>query len=322
MSGPTNGSTGAARTADLPARPHVPDQTGRTVVVTGANSGTGREAAKRLAAAGARVVLAVRNPDKGADALAEVLGTRSDAEAEVRILDLADLASVRAFADGLFRDLDRLDTLVNNAGVSVPPRRYLTADGHELQWGTNFLGPFALTNLLLPLLLAAPSPRVATMCSYAANQGRIVFDDLDWERREYRALPAYAQSKLADLHLARHLAHTAAGRGWALVSTAAHPGLTRTNLQVTGPSMGRDRPVRWGSGLLPMAVPEHGVGSLLVAATRRDAAQGAYYGPMSGLAGPPRRALLNRRMRDGATAARLWAVAEEVTSTALPADRS
>src|SRR5689334_19962055 len=114
----------------------VPDQTGRTVVVTGANSGTGRETAKRLAAAGARVVLAVRNPDKGADALAEVLGTRPDAQAEVRILDLADLASVRAFADGLGRDLGRLDTLVNNAGVMATPRRYQTADGHELQWGT------------------------------------------------------------------------------------------------------------------------------------------------------------------------------------------
>lgn len=300
----------------------VPDQTGRTIVVTGANSGTGREAAKRFAAAGARVILAVRNPEKGADALADVLATRPDAQAEVRVVDLADLASVRAFADGLSRDLDRLDTLVNNAGISIPPRRYTTADGHELQWGTNFLGPFALTNLLLPLLLAAPAPRVATMCSYAANQGRIVLDDLDWERREYRALPAYAQSKLADVHLARHLAHTAGRRGWALVSTAAHPGLTHTNLQVTGPSMGREQPVRWGNGLLPMAAPEDGVASLLVAATGRDVPQGAYYGPRYGLGGPPRRALLNRRMRDGATAARLWSVAEEVTSTALPAVRS
>jgi NAD(P)-dependent dehydrogenase (short-subunit alcohol dehydrogenase family) len=300
----------------------VPDQTGRTVVVTGANSGTGREAAKRLAAAGARVVLAVRNPEKGADALAEVLAARPDAQAEVRLLDLADLASVRAFADGLARDLGRLDTLVNNAGVMAPPQRYETADGHELQWGTNFLGPFALTNLLLPLLLAAPAPRVATMSSGVANRGRIDFGDLDWERREYRPLPAYAQSKLADLHLARHLAHLAGQRGWPLVSTAAHPGLTRTNLQVTGPSMGRQEPVRWSNGLLPMASPEDGVGALLVAAAGAGAPQGTYYGPRYGLAGPPRRALLNRRMRDGATAARLWAVAQEITSTALPAARS
>ncbi|MFI8526141.1 SDR family oxidoreductase [Promicromonospora sukumoe] len=300
----------------------VPDQTGRTVVVTGANSGTGREAAKWFADAGARVVLAVRNPAKGADALAEIRAASPDARAEVRVLDLADLASVRAFADALSRDLDRLDVLVNNAGISIPPERYATADGHELQWGTNFLGPFALTNLLLPLLLAAPAPRVATMCSFAANQGRIDFGDLDWERREYRPLPAYAQSKLADLHLARHLAHLAGQRGWPLVSSAAHPGLTRTNLQVTGPSMGREEPVRWANGLLPMASPEDGVGALLVAAAGDGAPQGAYYGPRYGLAGPPRRALLNRRMRDDATAARLWAVAEEITSTALPAARS
>ncbi|MGW2095050.1 SDR family NAD(P)-dependent oxidoreductase [Promicromonospora sukumoe] len=300
----------------------VPDQTGRTVVVTGANSGTGREAAKWFASAGARVVLAVRNPEKGADALAEIRAASPDALAEVRVLDLADLTSVRAFADALSRDLDRLDVLVNNAGISIPPERYATADGHELQWGTNFLGPFALTNLLLPLLLAAPAPRVATMCSFAANQGRIDFGDLDWERREYRPLPAYAQSKLADLHLARHLAHLAVQRGWPLVSTAAHPGLTRTNLQVTGPSMGRDEPVRWSNGLLPMASPEDGVGALLVAAAGDGVPQGAYYGPRYGLAGPPRRALLNRRMCDGATAARLWAAAEEITSTALPAARS
>lgn len=297
----------------------VPDQTGRTVVITGANSGTGREAAKRLAVAGARVVLAVRNPEKGADALAEVRAARPDAQAEVRVLDLADLASVRAFADGLQRDLDRLDTLVNNAGVSVPPQRFETVDGHELQWGTNFLGPFALTNLLLPLLLAASEPRVATMSSAAANSGRICFGDLDWEWRTYRPMAAYSQSKLADLYLARHLAWLAAQRGWPLLSTAAHPGLTRTNLQVTGPSMGKDQPVRWNSsGLLPMMTPEDGAGSILLAAAGRDVEAGGYYGPRFGLIGEPRRARLSRRMRDDATAARLWPVAEEITSTAVP----
>ncbi|WP_020018333.1 oxidoreductase [Promicromonospora sukumoe] len=297
----------------------VPDQTGRTVVVTGANSGTGREAAKRLAAAGARVVLAVRNPEKGADALAEVLATRPGAQAEVRLLDLADLASVRAFADGLGRDLGRLDTLVNNAGVMATPQRYATADGHELQWGTNFLGPFALTNLLLPLLLAAPAPRVATMSSGVANAGRIDFTDLDWERRPYRTWAAYGQSKLADLYLARHLAHLAGRRGWALVSTAAHPGFTRTNLQVTGPSMGKEQPVRWSPGsVLPSMEAPEGAGSVLLAAADPAASSGAYYGPRFGLTGDPRPARLNRRMRDDATAARLWAVAEEITSTAVP----
>ena len=297
----------------------VPDQTGRTIVVTGANSGTGRAAAKRLAVAGARVVLAVRDPEKGADALAEIRAARPDARAEVRVLDLADLASVRAFADGLKRDLDRLDTLVNNAGVSVPPRRFETADGHELQWGTNFLGPFALTNLLLPLLLSAPAPRVATMASAAANFGRIDFSDLDRERRTYRAMDAYSQSKLADVYLAQHLARVAGERGWPLLSAAAHPGLTRTNLQVTGPSMGREQPVRWnGGGLLPMMAPEDGADSILLAAAGREVVAGGYYGPRYGLIGRPGRARLTRRMRDAPTAARLWAVAEELTSTAAP----
>ena len=298
----------------------VPDQTGRTVVVTGANSGTGREAAKRLTAAGARVILAVRSAEKGADALAEVLATRPDAQAEVRILDLADLASVRAFADDLLRDVDRLDTLVNNAGVMVPPQRYETADGHELQWGTNFLGPFALTNLLLPLLLAAPAPRVATMSSGAANRGGIGFDDLDWERRRYSPWAAYSQSKLADLHLARHLAHLAGRRGWALVSNAAHPGFTRTNLQVTGPSMGRERQVGWNLGsIIPSMMPPEGAGSILLAAADPGAESGAYFGPRFVVVGEPVPARLNRRMRDDAVAARLWSVAEEITSTAVPA---
>ncbi|WP_369372376.1 SDR family oxidoreductase [Promicromonospora sp. Populi] len=298
----------------------VPDQTGRTVVVTGANSGTGREAAKRLTAAGARVILAVRNPEKGADALAEVLATRPDAQAEVRILDLADLASVRAFADDLLTDLDHLDTLVNNAGVMVPPQRHQTADGHELQWGTNFLGPFALTNLLLPLLLAAPAPRVATMSSGAANGGRIDFDDLDWERRPYRAWPAYQQSKLADLHLAQHLAQLARRRDWALVSTAAHPGFTRTNLQVTGPNMGRERRAGWTPlSLIPSMAPPEGAGSILLAAADPAVEPGAYYGPRFGLVGKPGPARLNRRMRDAAEAARLWSVAEDITSTTVPA---
>ena len=298
----------------------VPDQTGRTVVVTGANSGTGREAAERLAAAGARVIFAVRNPEKGAEALAEVLRNRPDAHAEVRVVDLADLASVRAFAEGLRRDLDRLDTLVNNAGVMVPPRRHETADGHELQWGTNFLGPFALTNLLLPLLLAAPAPRVATMSSGAANLGRIDFADLDWERRRYRPWAAYAQSKLADVHLARHLAQLARTRGWSLVSNAAHPGFTRTNLQTAGPNLGREHPVTRPVGWpLPNMEPQEGTGSILFAAADPAALPGAYYGPRHLITGYPRRAGLSRRMRDATTAARLWSAAEEITSTTATA---
>jgi NAD(P)-dependent dehydrogenase (short-subunit alcohol dehydrogenase family) len=301
----------------------VPPQHGRTFVVTGANSGTGRAAAEQLAAAGAHVVLAVRNAEKGDKALAEIVAALPGAVAEVRVVDLADLASVRRFADELTADLDHLDVLVNNAGVMVPPTRFETVDGFELQMGTNFLGPFALTNLLLPLLLAAPAPRVATMSSGVASWARIRFDDLQWTRR-YRPWRAYGQSKLADLHLARHLARVSDERGWPLVSTAAHPGFTRTNLQTAGASLGRDTPRRSvfsGESVMPSMLPPEGAGSILLAATSPLATQGSYFGPTGrfGLVGDPGPARLNRRMRDAAAAARLWAVAEELTGTSLPA---
>src|SRR5688500_10793038 len=151
----------------------VPDQTGRLAVVTGANSGTGREAAERLAAAGARVVLAVRTVAKGEAARDEILAAHPGAQLEVRRQDLADLASVQEFADALLGDGTPVDMLLNNAGVMAPPTRFTTADGFELQFGSNFLGPFALTMRVLPLLLAAPAPRVATMSSIAARSGRI-----------------------------------------------------------------------------------------------------------------------------------------------------
>src|SRR5256714_3052383 len=204
----------------------VPDQTGRLAVVTGANSGTGKEATTRRAAAGARVVRAVRTIAKGEAAGAEILAGHPHAQLEVRRLDLADLASVQDFADRLIADGPPIALLVTNAGVMTPPTRFTTADGFELQFGSNYLGPFALTMRLLPLLLAAPAPRVVTMSSGMANVGRIRFDDLQWERR-YRAVGSYSQSKLADLYLARTLATIATERGWHLMSNAAHPGFTR-----------------------------------------------------------------------------------------------
>jgi NAD(P)-dependent dehydrogenase (short-subunit alcohol dehydrogenase family) len=302
----------------------VPDQTGRTVVVTGANSGTGREAAERLAAAGAHVVLAVRNAEKGEKALAEILAAHSDASAEVRIVDLASLASVQAFADALGRDLPHLDTLINNAGVMAPPTRFETEDGFELQMGSNYLGPLALTNRLLPLLLAAPLPRVTTMSSGMANVGRIRFDDLQWTRRRYSPTRSYAQSKLADLLLARHLSRVSAQRGWPLMSNAAHPGFTQTNLQTAGASLGREQTHRSPIGNLPFVpsqLPPEGAEPMLFAATDPLAAEGGYYGPSGrfGLVGPTGPSKLNRRMRDEDTAARLWAVAQDLTGTALPA---
>ncbi|HYS37952.1 MAG TPA: SDR family NAD(P)-dependent oxidoreductase, partial [Pseudonocardiaceae bacterium] len=159
----------------------VPDQSGKLAVVTGANSGTGKEAARRLAGAGAHVVLAVRTPAKGDQARAEILTQHPNAQLDVRRIDLADLASVARFADELIADGTPIDLLVNNAGVMAPPTRMTTADGFELQFGSNFLGPFALTIRLLPALLAATAPRVATMSSGTANYGRIHFQDLQWE---------------------------------------------------------------------------------------------------------------------------------------------
>jgi NAD(P)-dependent dehydrogenase (short-subunit alcohol dehydrogenase family) len=301
----------------------VPDQTGRLAVVTGANSGTGKEAARRLAAAGAHVVMAVRTVAKGEAARADILAAHPGARLEVRRLDLADLETVRDFAERLTADGVPLDLLVNNAGVMAPPARMTTADGFELQFGSNYLGPFALTMRLLPLLLAAPAPRVVTMSSGVANFGRIRFEDLQWERR-YGAWTAYAQSKLADLYLARHLATVATSRGWRLVSNAAHPGYTRTNLQTTGPNLGRDRqrpPIFTRVRFIPSQAVEPGTEPLLYAATSPDAVNGGYYGPsgFGELTGPTRAARLNRRMRDDATAARLWVEAERLTGTGLPA---
>lgn len=300
----------------------VPDQTGKFIVVTGANSGTGKEAAARLAAAGARVVMAVRTPEKGEAARAEILARHPGANLEVRRIDLADLASVREFADGILADGTPLDVLVNNAGVMAVPTRMTTADGFELQFGSNFLGPFALTLRLLPALLAAPAPRVATMSSGVANFGRIRFDDLQFERG-YRPMRVYSQSKLADLILTRQLAAIATERGWNLMSTGAHPGFTRTNLQTSGPNLGRDKPSGLMSGrashLLPSQQPEQGTEPLLFAVADPGAEQGGYYGPSGrfGLVGPTGPTKVTKRALDAATNERLWAAAEELTGVRL-----
>lgn len=301
----------------------VPSQQGRLAVITGANSGTGKEAARRLAVAGARVVLAVRTPSKGEEARAEILARHPGAQVEVRALDLADLASVRAFAAALLADEEGLDLLVNNAGVMTPPTRQTTADGHELQWGTNFLGPFLLTNLLLPALVHRPGARVATMTSSAAFGGRIDFDDLDSERR-YAPMRAYAQSKLADYVLGTHLAQLSAERGWGVLSTLAHPGYTRTNLQTSGPNMGTSRTERpWSSRLLPSMGVEQGTESLLLAATDPTAGQADFYGPKFLLLGDAHRLRAPRAARR-VDAARLWSAAAQqtgLTADALPPRR-
>jgi NAD(P)-dependent dehydrogenase (short-subunit alcohol dehydrogenase family) len=301
----------------------VPDQTGKRVIVTGANSGTGQEAARRLAETGAHVIMAVRTVAKGDQARAGILARHPGASLEVRRIDLADLASVREFSEGLLAEGTPVDALINNAGVMAPPTRMTTADGFELQFGSNFLGPFALTLRLLPLVLAAPAPRVVTMSSGVASFGRIRFDDLEWERR-YSANAAYSQSKLADLMMTLHLAAVAAERDWDLISVAAHPGFTRTNLQTAGASLGRDKPKRTifnSLHVLPSQEVGPGTEPMLYAATSPSAVSGGYYGPghMMGLVGPTTFVRPPRRARDTAVAARLWTEAERLTGVRLPA---
>jgi NAD(P)-dependent dehydrogenase (short-subunit alcohol dehydrogenase family) len=303
----------------------VPDLAGKLVVVTGANSGTGKEAARRLAGAGAHVVMAVRTMAKGEQARAEILAAHPGAKLDIRRVDLADLASVGEFADSLKADGTPVDVLINNAGVMAPPTRMTTADDFELQFGSNFLGPFALTVRLLPLVLAAPGPRVVTMSSGVASYGRIRFDDPQW-KRGYRPNLAYAQSKLADLMMTLHLADLARQRGWNLISNAAHPGFTRTNLQTAGASLGRDKPKRTpmnSFGFLPSQPVGPGTEPLLYAATSPDAVNGGYYGPSGwfGLVGPTTTVRPPRRARDAVIANRLWAEAERLTGVSLAASR-
>ena len=202
----------------------IPDQTGKLAVVTGANSGIGLETARRLAAAGAEVVLAVRNPTKGAEAVADIRGTHPDAAVTAESLDLSSLASVR----DVRRPDDAIATARSTSSSTTPgswrcPKREVTADGFELQLGTNHLGHFALTGLLLPLLRRADAPRVVTLSSTAARIGRINFDDLQSER-SYGAWRAYGQSKLADLLFAFELQRRSVANGWGVMSNAAHPG--------------------------------------------------------------------------------------------------
>jgi NAD(P)-dependent dehydrogenase (short-subunit alcohol dehydrogenase family) len=294
----------------------VPQQNGRRFIVTGANSGTGREAARRLALAGAEVVLAVRSIEKGEEAKAAILQEAPDTTLDVRRLDLADIASVREFAAGIVADGRPVQALVNNAGVMMPPKRFETKDGFELQIGTNFVGPYVLTRLLLPVLLRTPGARVATMSSMVANFGSIHLDDLSWVTRRYNPVLAYAQSKLADLLMGRHLAEIAKDKGWDLLSTIAHPGYTRTNLQTAGRNLTRGPsdqlpPVR--RTFMPSQEPEIGAEPLLFAATSPDADQGAYYGPSRlGVVGPTHQAKIPRSARSLELAAKLWDVTERL----------
>ncbi len=280
--------------------------TGRTVIVTGANSGIGRAAAEALAAAGARVVLAVRTVEKGEQAAAKMSGTT-----EVRALDLASLDSVRAFAEGW--DGGEIDVLINNAGVMVPPLSR-TAEGFELQFGTNHLGHFALTNLLLEQV----SGRVVTVSSTAHRMGRIDFDDLGWEHKSYRAWSAYGQSKLANLLFTAELQRRLTEAGSPVLATAAHPGYASTNLQFHSGKKLQDWVSHVGNAVLGQS-EEAGALPTLYAATA-DVPGNSFAGPDGFMESRGRPKLVGRtaQAKDMVLARRLWEVSEELTGVHFP----
>ncbi len=309
----------------------IPDQTGTLAVVTGANSGIGFGVSQRLAAAGAMVILAVRNRDKGNQAAQAMRAAYPEAQVVVEQLDLASLASVEAFAGRLLTRDQPIHTLINNAGIMTPPTRHLTADGFELQLGTNYLGHFALTGRLLPLLRKAGSARVVTLSSLTNRIATINFDDLQSERG-YRPQRAYGQSKLATLMFAMELNRRSLRSGWGIRSNASHPGATLTNLQTTGPTLGRGSSTlleRLGmlvTRMIPGFWQEIAQGALptLYAATSPLAVGGGYYGPggFAELTGMPAVARIPRRARNEQIAQQLWQVSEQLTNVSFPPDHA
>ena len=283
----------------------IPDMTGRSVIVTGANSGIGRAAARTLAASGARVVLAVRDVDKGRAAAASMPG-----KTEVRPLDLARLDSVRDFAAGWEGGVD---VLINNAGVMVPPLSR-TAEGFELQFGTNHLGHFALTNLLLERI----GGRVVTVSSNGHRMGRVDFDDLNWERKPYRAWRAYGQSKLANLLFTAELQRRLTAVGSPVLATAAHPGYAATNLQFHSGRRSLDLLSAVGNHLLAQDENAGALPTLYAAVA--EVPPNSFAGPGGFLEqrGAPKLVGRSRAAQDAATAARLWEVSEQLTDAHFP----
>ncbi len=289
----------------------ISSQRGRQAIVTG-TGGLGFQTALELARAGASVILAGRDAEKGAASVAMISTRISGASVRFEPLDLASLASIKAFGERM--QPERLDLLVNNAGVMAPPSRKVTGDGFELQFGTNFLGHFALTAQLLPLLRRGNRPRVVTVSSFGANDGKIDFDDLQ-SKRNYRPMVAYNQSKLADLLFAFELERRSNKNGWGIMSVAAHPGLALTNIipNGTGANSMMTRISRL-LGPVVMQTPEKGALPTLFAATSADAQGGSYYGPggLGGIRGatalskPPPAAI------DANVAIRLWENAESL----------
>lgn len=296
---------------------NIPDLHGKTAVITGANSGLGYETARALAAKGATVVLACRNLDKGQQAVAAIQQHTPHATLELMPLNLADLSDVRRFAHAYTQKHGPLHLLINNAGIMAPPRRE-TADGFEMQFGTNHLGHFALTGHLLPLLLATPNARVVTVSSGMHWQGKINFEDING-RKSYAPFPAYSQSKLANLLFAYELQRRLASHGHTTLSVAAHPGYAATNLQSTGGSRLLTLLLRFTNQFMAQS---QAMGALpqLYAATAADVQGGDYFGPNGfyEARGYPVKVSSSDASRDPETAVRLWHLSEEMTGVVYP----
>lgn len=298
---------------------NMPDQTGKIVVVTGANSGLGYESAQALIRKGAHVVIACRNQAKAAAAQEQLAVCAPDVSLDNIPLDLSSLDSVRAFVERFSGRYDRLDILMNNAGVMAPPRAE-TADGFELQFGTNHLGHFALTGLLMPALLATPGSRVVTVSSWAAYFGLMSFGDLQ-AKRSYQRYAVYCNSKLANMLYAFELQRRLAGATAGAISVAAQPGLAHTSLQSNTVDASGSR-LEGGVYGVAMGVfsqsAEAGAWPQLYAATMPDVRGGDFWGPQFAIRGAPRKQVVPPQAKSKAAAARLWAVSEELTGVVYP----
>lgn len=298
----------------------MPSQQGQIFLVTGGTSGMGFEDAKALAAAGAHVVIAARNPERGQEAIQRIRELVPNAKVEFEAVDLADLSSVRALGSRLGASLPKLDGLINNAAIMAPPQRGTSKDGLELQFATNYAGHFLLTAELLPLLRKSDAPRVVTLSSIAAHRGSINFDDLQSDQ-SYIPMGTYAQSKLACLMFALELQRRSDREGWGIRSVAAHPGVAVTELVARGPGLDSEQGRQWSANRENLQTAAQGAIPTLFAATDPAAKGGHYYGPTGPqeMKGPLGLATVPAAANDVVAAARLWTLTEELTGAQFQA---
>ncbi|HES59402.1 MAG: SDR family NAD(P)-dependent oxidoreductase [Calditrichaceae bacterium] len=286
---------------------NIPDQKGRIIVVTGASSGIGFETAKALAEKNARVIIAVRNEGKGRNAVQKLKNENDNVQAEFMLIDLADLESVKGFAEKFKAKFDQLDLLINNAGVMIPPYSR-TKDEFELQFGTNHLGHFALTGLLLDVIQKTNNSRIVNVSSSAHRYGNINFDDLNWGKRSYRKWRAYGDSKIANLYFTYELQRKFEQSGVDIIAAAAHPGITMTDLQR------HSKIIEFFSGFVAMK-SKQGALPTLRAAVDESARSGDYFGPdgFQQMRGFPIKVRSNKLSYNIEIAKKLWDVSEKLT---------